>query len=334
MNKPLISIIIPTYNRAYLLGETLDSILAQTYSNWECIIVDDGSTDNTDEIITGFIEKDKRFLYCHRPENRIKGANACRNYGYEISNGVYIKWFDSDDLMHPEFLEKQIQVLENNGELDFCACFSKKFKNKTIDTSENFNPEIIYDDANAIYNFIIGKLFFLTPSSLWTRKFLKDKYLFDETLHNAHETDFNFRRLIEGGRFCYIRDVLFYVRRGHQSIDHEANKNPLSLQSQFDYFQKAFNILNNDEKLLVGLKIRELKKYLIYRQVHFFYDIRAMLDFRKNINNFKVVLNDLIKADLYFFDFLRLFLGILFVLFFKKGYALIHIKKFDIRDYK
>jgi glycosyltransferase involved in cell wall biosynthesis len=333
MNNPSVSIIIPTYNRAHLIGETLDSIIAQTYANWECIIVDDGSADNSTDLIDSYIKKDNRFHYHQRPVDRIKGANACRNYGFELSEGKYIKWFDSDDIMHPNFLEKQVLVLESNCELDFCACFSKKFSKSVFDANEDFNPEIIYDDDNAIYNFIVGKLYCLTPSSLWERKFLKNKFLFDETLYNAHETDFNFRRLIEGGRFCYTEDVLFYVRRGHQSIDQEANKNPLSLQSQFDYFQKAFNFINSDENILVGLKTKELEKYLIYRQVHFFYDMRVMLDFKKNINNFKIILNDLIKADLYFFDFLRLLLGIVIVLFFKKGYSLIHIKKFDVRDY-
>ena len=78
--KPLVSIIIPTYNRAHLIAETLDSIIAQTYTNWECIVVDDGSTDPTDELMETYCKKDSRFQYYHRPKNRPKGANACRNY--------------------------------------------------------------------------------------------------------------------------------------------------------------------------------------------------------------------------------------------------------------
>src|SRR5690554_5799485 len=100
--NPLVSIIIPTFNRAHLIGETLDSVLAQTYHNWECIVVDDGSTDNTDEVMAEYIAKDARFQYHHRPAVKSKGANACRNYGFEKSKGAYIQWFDSDDLMHPE----------------------------------------------------------------------------------------------------------------------------------------------------------------------------------------------------------------------------------------
>ena len=105
MNQ-LVSIIIPTYNRAHLIGETLDSILAQTYTNWECIIIDDGSSDDTLEVIDNYIKKDNRFQYYRRPVERSKGPNVCRNFGYELSKGEYINWFDSDDVMLPTFLEK------------------------------------------------------------------------------------------------------------------------------------------------------------------------------------------------------------------------------------
>ena len=71
--EPLVSVIIPTYNRAHLIGETLDSVLAQTYQNWECIIVDDGSSDDTDEVIGEYVKKDNRFKYYHRPDEHLPG---------------------------------------------------------------------------------------------------------------------------------------------------------------------------------------------------------------------------------------------------------------------
>jgi glycosyltransferase involved in cell wall biosynthesis len=83
-NQPLVSVIIPTYNRAHLIGETLDSVLAQTYTNWECIIVDDGSSDNTDEFVGKYVKKDSRFKYYHRPEEHLPGGNGARNYGFKI----------------------------------------------------------------------------------------------------------------------------------------------------------------------------------------------------------------------------------------------------------
>jgi glycosyltransferase involved in cell wall biosynthesis len=329
MINPLISIIIPTYNRARLIGETFDSIIAQTYTNWECIIVDDGSSDDTAQVIADYIKKDDRFHYYHRPIDRLKGANACRNYGYELSKGDYIKWFDSDDIMHTDFLFKQISVLEKCRELDFCASFSEMFDDKS-DKRWPCNPKFTLDE-NAIYNFIIGNLFFLTPSTLWNRKFLEGKELFDETLYNAHETDFNFRRLIEGGKFLYFSDNLFYVRRGHQSIDKESVISPLSIQSQFDYFNKVFKFLNDSNCVLKVNEIKNLKKYVLYRLVVFFYQIRILMNFKKSINNFKSISKKIILADISLFEIFRLFSGIVLILFFKKGYRLIYIEKFDIR---
>src|SRR5690606_1544911 len=111
----LVSIVIPTYNRAHFVGETLNSVLAQTHQNWECIIVDDGSTDNTEDVIKKFLEKDKRFQFYKRPDDRVKGPNACRNYGFEKTKGDYINFFDDDDLMVTNRVELQLKnLIENN----------------------------------------------------------------------------------------------------------------------------------------------------------------------------------------------------------------------------
>lgn len=88
--EPLVSIIIPTYNRAHLIGETLDSVLAQTYENWECIVVDDGSTDHTDEVMAEYCAKDSRFRYFHRPDTHKPGGNGARNYGFLMSRGEFV----------------------------------------------------------------------------------------------------------------------------------------------------------------------------------------------------------------------------------------------------
>ena len=330
MPNKLVSIIIPTFNRADLIAETLNSIVNQIYTNWECLIIDDESTDETASLIAGYIDKDKRFQYHQRPIDRIKGANACRNFGFELSNGMYIKWFDSDDIMHPDFLEKQVGVLDKNKELGFCAAFSKIFTKTIHDANEDFIPQMIYD-KNALFHFIIGELYFLTPSSLWRREVLNNKELFDETLSNAQETDFNFRRLTENVRFCYIEDVLFFVRRGHKSIDSEASTNPISLQSQFDYFQKVYKVLNSNECNIEEDKIKKLKKYILYRKLHFFYEIRLLVKFNKSIKNFKSILENLKNVKLSDYDTVRLYVGITVIILTKKGFRLIHLKRFDIR---
>ena len=88
-----ISIIIPTYKRSHLLTKTLISVQEQTYEDWECIIVDDGSTDDTQKIVKEFCDLDHRFSLHNRPVSKPKGANSCRNYGLEISQGEYLIFF-------------------------------------------------------------------------------------------------------------------------------------------------------------------------------------------------------------------------------------------------
>src|SRR5690554_713750 len=143
--NPLVSIIIPTYNRAHLIGETLDSVLAQTYQNWECIVVDDGSTDNTEEVMAAYIAKDARFQYHHRPKDRLPGGNAARNYGFEVSRGEYVNWFDSDDLMLSDFIESSIQILLSN-KVDLVLFDFKYFNDET--------GEITFDRKNQTSNLL------------------------------------------------------------------------------------------------------------------------------------------------------------------------------------
>ena len=118
-NTDLISVIIPTYNRAHLIKRSAESVLNQTYKNIELIIVDDGSTDNTKEVIDSI--KDERIVYI-KQENQ--GCCAARNKGIDTAKGKYIAFQDSDDVWHLDKLEKQIQILkENNVDVVFCKIF-------------------------------------------------------------------------------------------------------------------------------------------------------------------------------------------------------------------
>ena len=123
-NTDLISVIIPTYNRAHVIKRSVQSVLNQTYKNLELIIVDDGSTDNTKEIIDSI--NDKRIVYV-KQENQ--GASAARNKGIDLAKGKYIAFQDSDDVWHLDKLEKQINALkQNNADVVFC----KKFINGNL----------------------------------------------------------------------------------------------------------------------------------------------------------------------------------------------------------
>jgi glycosyltransferase involved in cell wall biosynthesis len=121
---PKVSIIMPTYNRAALIMETVNSVLAQTYSNWELIIVDDGSDDNTEEIVSNI---DKRILYFKIPRSGIGGKT--KNLGMEKTSGELIAFIDSDDLWATQKIEKQVEALKEYPNAGFCLTGGLNFRN-------------------------------------------------------------------------------------------------------------------------------------------------------------------------------------------------------------
>ena len=119
MTYPLISIIVTFYNQAYYIAKTLESIKLQTYTNWECIIVDDGSFDDSAEVIKEFIKYDTRFTYLFQDN---QGVSRARNKGFALATGSFINFMDGDDTFLPDKLKEQIQVFKDNPEIAVCIC--------------------------------------------------------------------------------------------------------------------------------------------------------------------------------------------------------------------
>ncbi|ESU22178.1 hypothetical protein FEDK69T_21580 [Flavobacterium enshiense DK69] len=265
--QPLISIIIPTYNRADLIEETLNSLLDQTYSNWECIIVDDGSSDNSQDVIQNFVEKDQRFKYFDRPSDRVKGANSCRNFGFEKSSGSYVKWFDSDDLLLPDALEKQIDVLKNT-EKKIAVCQYHLFRNRL---AEQIVPQYENDKVeNLFQTYISGGITLNTQIILFEKK-LVEPYRFDESLFRAQDLDFLYRVLKECSSSIVLQNnVLVQIRAHSNSITGTYHKGDISsLDSEIRVRGRIFqeNYFNN--KVSQTVQQRVLVMYL--------YSLRALL---------------------------------------------------------
>ncbi|MBN4070580.1 glycosyltransferase family 2 protein [Olleya sp. AH-315-F22] len=253
----LVSIIIPTYNRAHLISETLDSIIAQTYTIWECIIVDDGSTDNTDTVVKAYVDKDTRFQYRKRPNNRPKGANACRNYGFEISRGDFVNWFDSDDLMKPNFISEKLNIFNSEKEafvvvLCECEIFSIKENKKEIISYVPIN----YNDF--LSDLILKKFHLSMPAGLWTSKYLKKafsiKSLFDEQLSQSQDYDFYIRIFKNNPMYKVINKALFEYRKSLGSISADfIMLNEEHINSYLKVRHKILSAYGDNQKVYNGI---------------------------------------------------------------------------------
>ena len=147
--NPLVSIIIPTFNRAYILPKAIDSVLSQTYDNWELIIVDDGSTDNTKSIVADY--KNPKIKYVYQENKR---QSAARNKGLEIAKGDLIAYIDSDNELHPNYLEVILKKISENPNTLYALVQAKRtlelYENgkltKIIDDSDDFPPNLTIQD--------------------------------------------------------------------------------------------------------------------------------------------------------------------------------------------
>lgn len=153
--EPLVSIITPLYNAAQFIEETLSSIQAQTYPNWEHILVDDASTDGAIERVILRAKKDDRIKVLQLPEN--KGAAYARNVATTVAKGTYIAFLDADDLWHPEKLTKQIQYMEaHNCLVSFTSYLHIDEHSKELGRRILALPELTYDKQHR--NNYIGNL--------------------------------------------------------------------------------------------------------------------------------------------------------------------------------
>jgi len=233
MNK-LISVIIPTYNRAGIIVDAINTVLNQTYQHFEIIIIDDGSNDNTNEVIKNINDSRIRYVY---QENSGRPSLA-RNSGIKIAKGEYIAFLDSDDLWHPQMLEKHINVMNENNDVGFSTNWSSY---RTFEGEELFKKNSYAKNKNEYIRYIL-----LTPDKAYAgtgtilvKKECFDKVgLFDEDLTYCEDWDM-FCRIAMIYEFYNIEEVLTYVRVHDASL----SKNPNPKIAEYCYLkflQKAF----------------------------------------------------------------------------------------------
>lgn len=216
-NQPLVSILIPNYNKAPYLRETLDSLISQTFTNWECIIVDDQSTDESCRILEEYSEMDSRIQIFRRPNNLSKGGNAARNYAFEVSKGDFINWFDSDDIMNSEFISSKIETLKKYPFLDFVISDLRAFTVNIIDSVNYKSLDLSQKEINYALEALKGNFWIGSPIPMFRKSFLIGNKLFNENLQRGQEAEFFNRILLRNPKFKFVKKSIIYWRLHDES---------------------------------------------------------------------------------------------------------------------
>lgn len=251
MSTPLVSIMIPVYNAEKTIANAIKSLLYQTYDNWECIIVNDGSTDNTLSIIDEFASKDSRLKIFSFNEN--KGRGAARKYALEKCHGDLIGMLDADDWYYPDKLEKQICFLENHPEVDLVSCGMVIQKNGECIGIRGVNNQII-DQFNKPRPVPVPH-----ASSLFRKKIV-GLNTYDLNFKLGQDMDF-LRRILIGRKYAYL------IYAGYVYDEYISN-DPKKIASSYRFsargflkFFKIYPLISLKYACFEYLKIIRLKIY-------------------------------------------------------------------------
>lgn len=240
--RPKVSVIIPVYNRAHLLPRAVNSVLNQTYQDFEIIVVDDGSTDNVKEVIEKMQKKNEKIRYIRHEKN--KGGGAARNTGIEAAKGQYIAFQDSDDEWLPEKLEKQIKAFESVSStvgVVYSKCLRLK-EGKKIYAPFSWVKQ---KEGDIHKEFLKGN-FINTPMIIVRKECFKKAGKFDETLPRLQDWELALR-LSKYYHFKYIDELLSIA---HTTTDSISMNQDALIKALISILDKHFQDFKNDKKSL------------------------------------------------------------------------------------
>jgi glycosyltransferase involved in cell wall biosynthesis len=291
-NQPLVSIIIPTYNRAHLIGETLDSVLAETYQNWECIIVDDGSSDTTDEVVEEYTKKDTRFKYYHRPDEHLPGGNGARNYGFKMSQGEYVNWLDSDDLFSENKIDEQVKVaLKDKSDVVTCKWGVLNKKKRTIN-----NNLLVYNYQSDLHSFLknLYSEYCYMPncSYLLKKDLVKNGCVWNEHLKiNQDGLYFSLLFLNANSFSCATQAYVLYRKPEKQNTSNLTNYKIKDFIETLKIIESSYKIRFKEKmpiefykyKFKVYKRIKEFKTYNLANEDRLFFSKEIIKSFREGL---------------------------------------------------
>jgi len=242
MGKPLISIIVPCYNQSLYMRDTLDCLKNQTYQNWECIIVNDGSTDNTLDIAKEYITNDHRYILVDKANGGLADA---RNAGIRASHGRYILPLDSDDLIGPTYTGKAVAYLEQHPEIKLVYCRAKFFGDR--------NDEWILPAYN--YDLLLYKNHIFCSCIYRRSDYDKTSGYNPNMLYGWEDWDFLLSLLEKNNKVYQIPEILFFYRKHGNSMLTTTNQHSKYLYNQLIsnhidiYYPLLYKIITSEKEI-------------------------------------------------------------------------------------
>jgi glycosyltransferase involved in cell wall biosynthesis len=252
---PKVSVIVPCYNQAQYLDEALQSIFEQTYTNWECLIVNDGSPDSTEEVARKWEAKDPRFIYLYQENG---GVSSARNLGIEKATGEFILTLDADDKYEATFLEKALTVLVLNPEMGIVSSWGRYFTDdKQLQVYKSIGKTTV---DFLFHNAAIG-------TSLFRKACWEQAGGYDENPENGYEDwEFYLRVCALGWKVHIIEEVLFFYRQSNVSRSagmnqkHNATQKYIYLKNK-DIYCANYEVLIDRLLTVSDLEKTEINKF-------------------------------------------------------------------------
>lgn len=320
MIEPLVSVVIPVKNGAALIGDTIESVLNQSYKNLEVIVVNDHSSDDTFSLVSDMSNNDARLKLIDNQTDK-RGAPVCRNIGYKQSNGDYVIFLDADDLLSSSCIQNRVSKIENNPECDFFVFQCELFKKVPGDLGLYWN---YFSTENDLDRFIRVDSPWCTSGPIWKKSAIIAIGGWDETLLAWQDWELHIRALIANLNYKKEAVVDMYYRKGvKNSISAQDGSFERSLYFS-ELFKKIYIYLVNGEKLT-----KKRKEYLFYtffrraqHSMFIFNDINLAINILKNAKQINLINN----FSVYFIA------GMLF-LFSRKNYLSKKIGWYGLKDY-
>lgn len=218
---PTVSIIMPAKNSGAYIRRCIESVLSQKFTDWELLIINDGSTDDTVVTAMSFSKDDERIRVF---DSQGKGVSAARNYGLELSTGDHIAFIDSDDSVDPDYLSVLVELAEkNNADISQCSLYYR-YDNGTV-VQEKETEDAVYNGhdeiMNAYFSGMVGKICLAAWGKLFRRELLNG-IRFDETLTIQEDAFFTFQCAMKSSKIACCNRALYYYYQNSASVMNRA----------------------------------------------------------------------------------------------------------------